>query len=55
MNVPIQASEITADTHVWVGENLIYVTSVRSTATGHVSLNGGTVLLAGDKRVFEKR
>lgn len=55
MNIRIQASEIAPDSHVWVGERLIYVGSVRSTVTGHVSINGGTVVLAGDKRVFEVR
>ena len=47
----ITASEITAHTHVWVGDRLLWVETVRVTSDRVVSINGGAVLLAPDRLV----
>lgn len=49
----IAAKDINPETHVWVSGRLVYVVSVQATFTGFVSINSGSLLLAGDKLVTE--
>ena len=49
----IAAKDIKPETHVWVGDRLVYVGSVRTTFTGAVSINEGSLLLAANKLVTE--
>lgn len=52
MTTKITAAEIQADTHVWIGDEFVFVASVRTNSLGFVVLNGGERILAGDRLVM---